>query len=117
MGGEGVPDSSGSSESRSRDPSSVAGVCAGATDKDRTTGGWRGEEKAGDEPWTAALGPLESGWGESCWAGEEPLGVVSQLLKLKPIPTSQSEAGSSYPGPILSRVPSSITLVVGMNTC
>ena len=39
--------------------------------------GGREEEKAGREPWTAALRPLESGWGESCWAGEGPLGVDS----------------------------------------
>lgn len=60
----------------------MPGGCAGATNKDRAAGGGGGaagreEEKAGDEPWTAALRPLESGWGESCWAGEEPLGVVS----------------------------------------
>lgn len=83
VGGEGVPDSSSSSESLSQGaeipvqclevvlvPPTRTGLLGGR-------GAGREEEKAGDEPWTAALRPLESGWGESCWAGEEPLGVVS----------------------------------------
>lgn len=55
MGGEGfqtpaVPLSQGA------DPSSVAGVCAGATDKDRTTGGWRGEGESGRQALDSCTG-------------------------------------------------------------
>ena len=66
----------------------MPGGCAGASNKDRELPcdplnlggvraagrGGREEEKAGGEPWTAALRPPESGRGESCWEGREGRG-------------------------------------------
>ena len=97
----------------------MPGGCAGASNKDRELPcdplnlggvraagrGGREEEKAGGEPWTAALRPLNLGGVRAAGLGKDHW-EWTQLLKLKPPPTSQSGASSSYPGPVLSTVPS-----------
>lgn len=91
------PDSSSSSESLGqgdRDSNSVAGIWGNNTSKDRATERGSGEgERARDWLWRSAGGPLECGSGEIYWAGEEPLGVVSQT-----IPGTQTRLPTSWSG-------------------
>ena len=69
----------------------------------RKEGGKRRRQDA--SPGRLPCGPLNLGGVRAAGLGKDHW-EWTQLLKLKPPPTSQSGASSSYPGPVLSTVPS-----------
>ena len=109
MAGEGAPDSSSSSESLSQGaeiPVQCLEAALVPATRTELLGGEGGKRRRQDaSPGRLPCGPLNLGGVRAAGLGKDHW-EWTQLLKLKPPPTSQSGASSSYPGPVLSTVPS-----------